>query len=435
MSRLWRLTGCAVMAVMAGLVFMPVPADATTVTYNVTWGNGDQAGKAAGTCSYIVPDIRPLQMAKTLVVDSTAPVGTVLYTWDFNSFLPGIQVQCTSSGITNSTLGLQVNGVTSSSLIYTIATFNGMTYSSVSSSSNPVFATTLAGIGLRLYIKADTDSLANSSESNYDYSQVVNLVGAGGQAQINAAPRDVVYQWGSTNPPRAYIYLYGYKNNGRYSIRTGKASFSVKADLVKTATTVQYGNLGLSGSPSTAWTSPSTMTPGLPTNLLTGNAITVVSPACRLRTTNYNISMGTWAADTVNFTGSPATGAAIPIGLNLECLGQVANVQFRFEDTGSAPSTLAEKNVTLYNSGGNKVNGLEIQMKYNGSRINIDGTTRTSVGSYGQVHTNTGAAPSYISAGQAMFTANYIQNGPITVGGNNYTGPVSGKVNIWVTYN
>ncbi|HAT1584473.1 TPA: hypothetical protein I8Y00_000775 [Citrobacter farmeri] len=193
--------------------------------------------------------------------------------------------------------------------------------------------------------------------------------------------------------------------------------------------------LGVGGTPSIYWNTTAVLHPSLPTDLLAGNAITVVSPSCRLRTTDYNISMGTWAADTVNYTGTPATGAAVPVGLDLECSGQVADVQFRFEDTGSAPSTFAEKNVTLYDGGGSKVNGLEIQMKYNGNRVNVDGVTQTSTGSHGQVRTDAESVPLYTSTSQAMFTANYIQNGPITVGGNNYTGPVSGKVNIWVTYN
>lgn len=87
MSRLWRLTGCAVMAVMAGLIVMP--ASAATWSYNYTWATGDHAGQPAGSCAYTLPDIRPLQVPRTLVVDSAAPVGTVLYSWDFNSFYRG----------------------------------------------------------------------------------------------------------------------------------------------------------------------------------------------------------------------------------------------------------------------------------------------------------------------------------------------------------
>lgn len=73
MSRLWA----AAVALAAGMVIMPAPA--ATWSYNFTWAAGDHPGQLAGTCTYIVPDIRPLQVPRTLVVDSAAPVGTVLY--------------------------------------------------------------------------------------------------------------------------------------------------------------------------------------------------------------------------------------------------------------------------------------------------------------------------------------------------------------------
>ncbi|MHA6635517.1 hypothetical protein ACX3OY_17180 [Citrobacter farmeri] len=434
MSRLWRLTGCALMALIAVLTVMPAPA--ATFTYSYAWLGGDRPGQPAGTCSYIVPDIRPLQVPRTLVVDSAAPVGTVLYTWDFNSFLPGFRLQCTGSGIDSGSSTTSVNGTNvGGNMILATLNFAGLTTSPVSSNSNPVYATTLSGIGLRLSVRADSDSILTGSVAGV-YSQYLSLYRVNGQSSVSAPPRDTVYLWGGSGSPQAQMFLRPFQtSSGRYYVASSATGFSVKAELVKTADTVQYGNLGLAGSPAATWSTPAALSPGLPVDLLSGNAITVVSPSCRLRTTDYTVSMGTWAADTVNFTGSPATGAAVPVGLDLECLGQVADVQFRFEDTGSVPSTLAEKNVSLYDGGGNKVNGLEIEMKYNGSRVNIDGTTLTSTGSHGQPHTDTESVPSYTAAGQAMFTANYIQNGPITIGGNNYTGPVSGKVNIWVTYN
>lgn len=434
MSRLWRLTGCAVMAVMAGLTVMP--ASAATWSYNYTWATGDHAGQPAGTCAYTVPDIRPLQVPRTLVVDSAVPVGTVLYSWDFNSFLPGFRVQCTGSGIDNSTNSTNVNnGSISGNLILANFSFMGMTLSTGYGNANPVYATTLPGIGIRFSVKADTDSAVDGAANNYSY---VALYRVDGQMQVYPTPRDVVYMWGGASHPEATLYTRVYAtgpSSYRHSIQTIAQGISVKAELIKTADTVQYGSLGIGGTPSVTWSTTAVLSPALPTDFLAGNAITVVSPSCRLRTTDYNISMGTWAADTVNYTGTPATGAAVPVGLDLECSGQVADVQFRFEDTGSAPSTFAEKNVTLYDGGGNKVSGLEIQMKYNGNRVNVDGVTQTSTGSHGQVRTDAESVPLYTSTSQAMFTANYIQNGSITVGGNNYTGPVSGKVNIWVTYN
>ncbi|EMN3921756.1 hypothetical protein REJ49_004592 [Citrobacter farmeri] len=431
MSRLWEVTA----ALVAGLAITLAPAQAQTWSYSYTWATGDHAGQSAGTCAYIVPDNRPLQVPRTLVVDSAVPVGTVLYSWDFNSFLPGFRIQCTGSGVDNSTNSFTVNGTASNNLIGSNYEIRGMTASEVYSNSNPVWATTLAGIGLRLSVKVDTDA----AEDATDYYKYVTLYRANGQIQIYQAPRDVVYLWGTGGYPRANSRITTYQSGisypVRHSIPNAEAGFSVKAELVKTADTVQYGSLGLAGNPVATWSTTAVLNPTLPTDFLTGNDITVVSPSCRLRTTDYTISMGTWAADTMSHMGNPATGPAVPVGLDLECSGQVADVQFRFEDTGSAPSTLAEKNVTLYDGGGNKVDGLEVQMKYDGSRVNIDGTTLTSTGSRGTVRTNTEAVPLYTSTSQAMFTANYIQNGAIRVGANNYTGPVSGKVNVWVTYN
>lgn len=405
MSRLWRLTGRTVMALMAGLTVMP--ASAATWSYNYTWATGDHAGQPAGTCAYTVPDIRPLQVPRTLVVDSAVPVGTVLYSWDFNSFLPGFRVQCTGSGIDNSTNSTNVNnGSISGNLIVADFRFTGLSVSPVFSNTNPVYATTLPGIGIRLSVKADTDSAVDGAGTNYSY---VSLQNVDGQVQVYPAPRDVVYTWGGSGGPQGYLYTRVYATGSspnRHSIKTIAQGISVKAELIKTADTVQYGSLGMGGTPSITWNTTGVLHPVLPTDFLAGNAITVVSPSCRLRTTDYNISMGTWAADTVNYTGTPATGAAVPVGLDLECSGQVADVQFRFEDTGSAPSTFAEKNVTLYDGGGNKVSGLEIQMKYNGNRVNVDGVTQTSTGSHGQVRTDAESVPLYTSTSQAMFTAN-----------------------------
>ncbi|MFS6935173.1 hypothetical protein [Klebsiella oxytoca] len=442
MSRIWGV----ITVLIAGLTVTSVPA--ATFTYNYTWRNGrDQTGQPAegqpaGTCSFVVPDTRPLQVPRTLVVDSAAPVGTVLYAWDFANFLPGFRIQCTGSGISTSEGShyLIVNGAVLNGLMTGQIIFNNLTRGEGFSSSNPVYATTLSGIGLRMFVKADTDSLLKSVTDSVPYRQQVILQNAGGQMSIPATPRDIVYPWGTNSGnPSARLQLYVDKlsnNPAQFILADGAAGFSVKAELVKIANTVQYGNLGLAGNPMATWslvTAALNLVP--PTDFLTGNAITVVSPSCRLRTTDYTVSMGTWASDTVNHTGAPATGAAVPVGLDLECSGKVADVQFRFEDTGSSPSSLAEKNITLYDGGGNKVNGLEIQMKYNGERINVDGVTQTSTGSHGQVRTEAESVPLYTSTSQAMFTANYIQNGPIAVDGNNYTGPASGKVNIWVTYN
>lgn len=45
-----------------------------------------------------------------------------------------------------------------------------------------------------------------------------------------------------------------------------------------------------------------------------------------------------------------------------------------------------------------------------------------------------GVTPLYDSVGTAAFQARYVQSAAVTRAGANYTGPVTGKVNMYVTY-
>lgn len=116
--------------------------------------------------------------------------------------------------------------------------------------------------------------------------------------------------------------------------------------------------------------------------------------------------------------------------MSLECNGTVDHVRFRFEDTGSSLSV--NNNVSLYDSaGGSKIDGLEIEMLYNGSKVNVDNTTITDTGSHGAF---VSASADFDSFSTASFHARYVQNSAITLAGTNYTGPVTGKMNVYVTY-
>ena len=128
-------------------------------------------------------------------------------------------------------------------------------------------------------------------------------------------------------------------------------------------------------------------------------------------------------------------GTDVPVILDLECSGVVNNVNFRFEDAGTSPSTGLEKNVSLYTSQGTPVEGLEIEMRYEGERVNIDGITESSTGIHDQRKTATDSLPLFDSESTASFTANYVQTGPVISVGSTFTGAINGKVNMWVTYN
>ncbi|VFS58420.1 Uncharacterised protein [Leminorella grimontii] len=126
----------------------------------------------------------------------------------------------------------------------------------------------------------------------------------------------------------------------------------------------------------------------------------------------------------------PAYGPIVPVDINLECSGRVDNISFRFEDVGSSP--LTNNNISLYDSGGTKIDGLEIVLFYGSNKINADNVSQVGLGSWGETNTNpkdTSFKPSI-----ARFTAYYAQRAPIQRNGVSYTGPVTGKVNMYVTY-
>lgn len=123
----------------------------------------------------------------------------------------------------------------------------------------------------------------------------------------------------------------------------GQASYSIRAELIKTGDITSYGALSVIGAD--AGTTTVTITGQSPVNpgaLLSGNAITIQPVACRLRgATDYQISLGRWvnlASNSVQPNVSlPYTGNIEPINLKLECSGKLDNVEFSFHDTGSSP--------------------------------------------------------------------------------------------------
>ncbi|HIF5903115.1 TPA: hypothetical protein ACX3HX_005893, partial [Raoultella ornithinolytica] len=82
----------------------------------------------------------------------------------------------------------------------------------------------------------------------------------------------------------------------------------------------------------------------------------------------------------------------------------------------------------------NKVDGLEIELLYNGMKVNVDNTTVTDTGSHGATKVSPASLPLYDSVGTAAFQARYVQSAAVTRAGADYTGPVTGKVNMYVTY-
>lgn len=214
-----------------------------------------------------------------------------------------------------------------------------------------------------------------------------------------------------------------------------QANFSIRAELVKTGP-VTYTATPLAPKDASYFRAIDLGISNSTPDVLGSGGITIIPPACRLKTpTDYTTDLGRWVQSgpgtSQSGIGLPAYGTAKEIGLKLECSGKLDNVYFRFEDTG--PQPLANKNVSLYDSQGNKIDGLEVEMLYNNTRLNVDNVTKTNTGTQGETRTDPQDLAFNIQS-TAPFSARFAQRSPIKKSGNSYTGPVTGKVNMYVTY-
>lgn len=390
------------------------PAAAGTFTENIYWAMGDAAGQLAGTCYIDYPDEKPLAVPRTLVVDPNTPDGTVLFQWGYGEFMSDTAIHCTSTGISSSQ-GYLSDGASGSGYTYFVSW--GLPYDGV----NPFFSTTDTGINLKILMRY------NAACAYFDSSPA--YITEHGSTTCFAAGSEIAVSSRNLNQT-----VQAYYSAGRYHFPTISGSVSLRAELIKQGTVSYPYTWEVNNYPLMY------LAVGLPggggifnLNALASPNFRIVPPACQLRTTNYTIPMGRWAADAITYTGTPAHGPQVPVNLSLECSGSVDHVRFRFEDTGTSLS--GNNNISLYDTtGGNKIDGLEIELLYNGTKVNVDNTTVIDTGSHGVAKTSPASLPLFDSVSTAAFQARYMQSAPVTRSGTNYTGPVTGKVNMYVTY-
>ncbi|MDL4619974.1 hypothetical protein [Citrobacter amalonaticus] len=410
-----RLKSVNAIAFIMGIFTSPLAISSMSVE-NVYWQGGDHAGELAANCVATYPFLTPMTIPRTLVADSSFEIGDVIYSWDYADFMPDyIRVRCTPSGIDSNVTTNTMDG-----------SYVNVNINTGGSAVNGILPTGLDGVGIRLFYRVDstTDGIngwlsiqdnGNGSidtNSPIDERRFFNTNSAGNYLLFRCRP--------ANHTGARYIYGCDY-------------SLSFRAELVKTGP-ITVGSLDLAAIDDyllVKWPDSGNDGQSSQTSFSTGNAITLIAPACQLKNANYAVSMG----DMVPLSATPRRGPNVPVNLDLECSGQVNNVNFRFEDAGMSPSSGLEKNVSLYSSEGTPVGGLEIEMRYEGERVNIDGNSEISTGIHGQRKTVADALPLFDSESTANFTANYVQIGPVISGGTGFTGAINGKVNMWVTYN
>lgn len=369
-------------------------------------------GRHVGTCRVVLPDEKPMAEAQTLVVDNALPNGTEIISWGYGRFSPAV-IDCRPRPLTVD--NDRIDDVVSISL-----TLN-------SSNSSKYFKLSDDGLGLQIWVKSSKDDSGSDSGAFRSYAYT-----SAGHVYMSANNELEISNYGHRLVTVAqYQQAEKYIVDGmgeQYHLLPLNTSLKIRAAIIKIGTLQYNGPLSTHASaqsPSiTARSKRSTVS--LTQNLFSGSGIRIIPPSCQLKTKDYSIPLGKWAADTITREGTPAYGAQKPIEISLKCSGKINHVRFRFEDAGS--SALTNKNISLYDAaGGNKINGLEVELLRNGSRINVDNSTRTDTGSHG-------SASAIDATSTTTFTARYIQRAAITRSDSPYTGPVTGKVNMHVTY-
>lgn len=402
-----------------------------------TWPNGAQAAE----CSFTYPTLQPLSQQRTLLADNTLPNGTVLYAWGYDDFAPDFYAVCNERSVYNHSYNGLYASITDSLYL------NNLNTSLLPGSD--VWLTNNPGIVLKLYVKVTAKGEYNTGVPFRPLSTQGAWMLEGGIGE----ERPLTIAFGYTSIANAYMYsvLSGTSPNYQSKLfaTAHHLKYSLRGELVKVGNINTTGNLNISGgafvhaffndSQSLGQMTISTAT------ILGGGGITFVGPSCRLRgATDYMINLGRWVSvgpGSLNAGISlPAYGGIKPVDIAIECNGALNNVYFNFQDTGALP--LTNRNISVYDAaGGQKIDGLEIEMSYNNSRLNVykiseNATTttyRTNTGAHGAANTNP-SDPGFHSQSSAQFSARFIQRSAIKRGGVAYTGPVTGQVNMFVTY-
>lgn len=388
----------------------------------------------AANCSVTFPTLLPLSQPKTLIVDNNLPVGSVLYSWDYSDFMPDIHSVC--SGVSSS----MVNSITSNS--YVRSQILLLNLSSVQVSGNTLFKTSNPGIGLKIYSKYTSKGIGNTGSSTSPESTTFHDSGdvVGVESPLSAVARYFPTHFFPITNSASSPYTIFYDSSANHS----KLSF--RGELIKIQEVPESSGLQLllGGGQFDITFNSNVSNTGLYggvinlDSILGGGGINIVHPTCQLRgTTDYQVNLGSW--ESVSSSSLPAYSESKPVDINIECSGKLNNVEFSFQDTGS--SSLSNRNISVYDGiGGQQINGLEIEMSYAGSRIDVHKISesptsyKVNTGSHGSVKTNP-TDTSFNSQSHAQFEARFVQRAAITRGGSSYTGPVTGQVNMFITYN
>ena len=410
-------------------------AQAGVYAENIYWKNGTQAGALAGTCTYTIPENKPLSVNRTLVLDNSVPVGTSLYTLPYESFLQ-FSVQCQSSGIGNNDPKISTTA-SAGTFVNLGSSFAGDT------GTAPYYTfTNNSGIAIKFTYRFNTSGEACANCAPFPASGDVSFGKYSAISRLNGNDASAGFESGKQRYQDflgSYAFVVVGSADGKYYFVSPQAnhstsqSYSVKAELIKTGDIV-YDDIPLklkSGGIVQVYANGVYNTYNFD---IGGGGIKIVRPTCKLDTKNYTIPMSSWVSiDPVAKPGAfPAYGSQVPVNITMQCSGKVDDTQISFED---ANSLTTRQDVGLYDSaGGSLIDGLAVQLLYKNAVVPTD-NTKLTISGLGSTKSSPDSTPLFNSLSTINFNARYVQTAAIKKNGANYTGPVVGKVNIWVTYN
>ncbi|MBK5145593.1 hypothetical protein I2494_18105 [Budviciaceae bacterium BWR-B9] len=400
------------------------------------WNNG----APAANCSFTYPTLQPLSQQKNLIVENSLPLGSVIYSWSYGDFAPDFYSVC--NGVTEYTT---ISSETHPELrIIDRLDFNNLDNNLLA--GQWLWGTNNPGIALKLYIILTARGDQSTGYTYEKYSRSTYVSNAFDSIPLGQEIA-IVPSFSSTNVIDGTMSSIRSDNTSKIVGSAHSFRYSVRAELIKIGEIQTGSPLSLSSSitmihaffmQNKADSSPETnIGPTIisPETIFGGGGITFVKPSCRLRgATDYLVELGEWS----NTTNLPTYGDVELIDINIECNGSVGNVEFGFQDVGAFP--LTNRNISVYDSaGGQLIEGMEVEMSYGGTRLNVHKmnesvtTYKTNTGAHGSIKTDASDL-GFNSQSQAQFGVRFIQRAPITRGGSAYTGPVTGQVNMFVTY-
>src|SRR5471030_563034 len=343
----------------------------------------------------------PYTRENPIAVDEDTPDYTVVLSLDYAQFLPNMRLTCSSDG-QDFTATASFDGFISLSL--SAINDKSLDWTGEAQTNNN-------GIKLKLYIKAisyNEETLANS----YPPAKMAIGKRLGVEYQIvNGKDDTTLFKFGAQYNADKSRYKYDATHN--YAIQ------SMRAELIKLGW-VDYSILPVIPSGAHLTFTIDGMSGVSTVDVPLGSGVYMAAPSCKLVSRHQTVDLGSLLKRS---TGTfPQSGPLTRFGMDFTCSSYTNNVEFTFDD---ANAILPGRDQLVVNSAadGKTLNGVAVEI------TNSEGKpVRTGV------KQNLGIAQQ--GANTAYFQAALVQTAPdITdASNNNFTGKVTAKANITISY-